>query len=110
LSTRHKKFKSSILSKPFIKDLTNTLNTSSLPIFTEDTTVDTSLLSTKNFDNFGNEITLDTLDDSYESSKNLNYTQYNNFKSNIATNTNLISTISYTQVMDNFRADYEENT
>jgi hypothetical protein len=52
---------------------------------------------------------LDTLDDSYESSKNLNYAQYNNFKGNIATNNNLISTISYTQVMDNFRADYEEN-
>jgi len=109
LSTRHKKFKSSLLAKPFFKDLASNINTSSLPIFSEDTTVNTSLLSTKNFDNFGNEISIDTLDDSYESSKNLNYLQYTNLKSSLSTNNNLINAMSYTQVMDNFRADYEEN-
>jgi hypothetical protein len=109
LSTRHKKFKSSLLAKPFFKDLASNINTNSLPIFSEDTTVNTSLLSTKNFDNFGNEISIDALDDSYESSKNLNYLQYTNLKSSLSTNNNLINAMSYTQVMDNFRADYEEN-
>lgn len=109
LSTRHKKFKSSILSKPFIKDLSSTVNISSLPLFTEDSVVSTPLLSTKNFDNFGNEVSVDGLDDSYESAKTMNYLQHTGFKNNLSMNNNLISAISYTQVMDNFRADYEEN-
>ena len=109
LSTRHKKFKSSLLSKSFSEDLILNVNISSLPIFTEDLTVNTPLLSTKNFDNFGSEISIDSLDDAYESSKNLNYLQYTNLKNSLTTNTNLIKVMPYTQVMDNFRADYEES-
>jgi hypothetical protein len=97
------------LSKPFLKDLSNTPNINSLPVFSEDSIINTSLLNSKNFDNFGNEISMDGLDDSYEGIKNLNYIQYTFLKNNLAINNNLVSTISYTQVMDNFRADYEEN-
>ena len=52
---------------------------------------------------------MEGFDDSYENSKNLNYLQSTFLKNNLAINSNSVSAISYTQVMDNFRADYEEN-
>jgi hypothetical protein len=108
LTNRHKKFRGSFLSKPFIKDFTRSSNINSLPIYTEDSIVNSLLMGTKNLNNFGNEMLVDLVDDSYESIKFMNYIHYLNFQNVLNIDNNLINPISYTQVLDNFRADYEE--
>jgi len=96
------------VSKPFIKDLLKSKNIYTLPIFTEDYLVNTLLTQTKNLNNFGNEVSSDLYDDSYDSLKFLNYIHYLNFKNIISVDNNIVNPIPYTQVIDNFRADYDD--
>jgi hypothetical protein len=110
LSERHKKFKSSILSRPFTKSVNHSVNLNTLPIFTEDAVPNTRLLSTKNFYLFPNEVSIDSLDDTYMNTKYLNYLYAMNYKTVLAMNLNAVSPLSYTQVLDSFRADYDENS
>jgi len=70
--------------------------------------VNTLLTQTKNLNNFGNEVSSDLYDDSYDSLKFLNYIHYLNFKNIISIDNNIINPIPYTQVIDNFRADYDD--
>jgi heme/copper-type cytochrome/quinol oxidase subunit 2 len=107
---RHKKFKNSTLSKPLFRDLNIKTNLNSLPIFSEDAVSNTNLLSLKNFHNFSTENSVDALEDSYESLKYINYLYYLNYKTILNSSNSNVQPISYTQVIDNFRADYEENT
>merc|ERR1712054_626432 len=86
LSNRHKKFKSSILTKASFKDLNVKKTLNSLPIFTEDSIMDPSLLNLSNFFNFSNETTTDSFDDSYESLKYINFIYYLNYKNLISLN------------------------
>jgi len=82
-------------------------NLNTLPIFTEDYITNTLLTSSKNLNNFGTEISLDLNDDAYESIKFLNYVHYLNFKNILSIDNNILNPISYTQIIDNFRADYD---
>jgi|TARA_B110000459_G_C16554719_1_gene468481 hypothetical protein len=109
-SNRHKKFKSSLLSKPAFKDLTTQYTTNSLPIFTEEAVMDPSLLSLSNFFNFSNETTVDSLEDSYENFKYINYIYHLNYTTLTQAATSAVHPLSYTQIIDNFRADYEDNS
>lgn len=110
LSNRHKKFKSSILTKPSFKDLTlnSTLNT--LPLYSEDTILDPSLLNLSNFFNFSNETTVDSLEDSYENFKYINFIYHLNYQNLTQLNSSSAYPLSYTHIIDNFRADYEDNS
>lgn len=110
LSNRHKKFKSSILTRPAFKDLTSNVNVSSLPLFSEEAVLDPSLLNLTNFFNFSNETAIDSCEDSYENFKYINYIYHLNYKTLIQLKSSSVFPISYTQVLDNFRADYEENS
>jgi hypothetical protein len=107
---RHKKFKGGILAKPFFRDLNAKTNLNSLPVFSEDSVPNSFLLGLKNFHNFANENSLDTLEDSYENFKYINYIHYLNYKTLLNTKTSSVQPLSYTQVLDNFRADYEDNS
>jgi hypothetical protein len=98
------------LSKPFFRDLNAKTNLNSLPIFSEDSVPNSLLLGLKNFHNFGNENSLDSLEDSYESFKYINYIHYLNYKTLLNTSTSSMQPLSYTQIIDNFRADYEDNS
>jgi heme/copper-type cytochrome/quinol oxidase subunit 2 len=107
---RHKKFRGSVLSKPFFRDLSAKTNLNSLPIFSEDSVPNSLLLGLKNFNNFSSENSLDTLEDSYENLKYINYIHYLNYRTLLNTKTSNIQPLSYTQILDNFRADYEDNS
>jgi hypothetical protein len=107
---RHKKFRGGLLSKPFFRDLNTKTNLNSLPIFSEDSVPNSFLLGLKNFNNFSTENSFDTLEDSYESFKYINYIHYLNYKTLLNTSTSNLQPLSYTQIIDNFRADYEDNS
>lgn len=108
ISNRSKKFKFNRLSKSFIKDTTKSLNINSLPIFNEDPIVDSLLVSPKYLNNFGNELNIDLVEDVYDSLKFTNYVHHLNFKNIVNIDKNILNPISYTQVLDNFRADYDD--
>lgn len=84
--------------------------TNSLPIFTEESVMDPSLLSLSNFFNFSNETTVDSLEDSYENFKYINYIYHLNYTTLTQASTSAVHPLSYTQIIDNFRADYEDNS
>ena len=107
-SVRHKTFRSSTLAKPLLRDLTTTSNLNSLPIFTEDSLPNSMLLNLKNFYPFSGETSVDSIEDSYENLKYVNYVHYLTYKNLLSTNSAKIQPLSYTQVVDNFRPDYEE--
>jgi len=107
-SVRHKTFRASTLAKPLLRDLTTTSNLNSLPIFTEDSLPNSLLLNLKNFYPFSGETSVDAIEDSYENLKYVNYVHYLTYKNLLSTNSAKIQPLSYTQVIDNFRPDYEE--
>jgi hypothetical protein len=103
------KLKSGLLSKSFLVDTNaNSNNQYSLPIFSEESIVNPSLTTTKDFSSFANELVVDAYDDSYESSKYVNYLYYLNYKNLLNNNVNNIQPLSYTTVFDSFRADYKD--
>jgi len=107
-SSRHKIFKASSLAKPLVRDLSATTNLNSLPIFSEEALTNSALLGLKNFYPFSFETTLDTTDDSYENFKYLHHLNYMSYKTVLNSNSSKIYPLSYTQVIDPFRPDYEE--
>lgn len=107
-SVRHKTFRASTLAKPLLRDLTTNSNLNSLPIFTEDSLPNSLLLNLKNFYPFSSETAVDSIEDSYENLKYVNYVHYLTYKNLLNTNSSKIQPLSYTQVIDNFRPDYEE--
>tara|TARA_B100000787_G_C16041246_1_gene227063 strand:- start:129 stop:581 length:453 start_codon:yes stop_codon:yes gene_type:complete len=107
---RHKKFRGGLLSKPLFRDLNVQTSLNSLPVFSEDSVPNTLLLGLKNFNNFSTETSVDSLEDSYENFKYINYLHYLNYKTILNSTMSNIQPLSYTQVIDSFRADYEDNS
>ena len=107
---RSKKFKANTLSKPLVKDLTLSTNLNVLPTFTEDALPNTNLLSLQKFTPFSLEVTTDSLDDSYENTKNLNYLHHLNYINTLNLTTLGMQPLSYANVLNTFRPDYDEST
>ena len=107
-SVRHKTFRASTLAKPLVRDLSASSSLNSLPIFTEDSLPNSMLLNLKNFYPFSSETSVDSIEDSYENLKYVNYVHYLTYKNLLNTNSVKIQPLSYTQIIDNFRPDYEE--
>jgi hypothetical protein len=105
---KDKKFKSGLLAKPFIKNNVLSLNLNLLPIFSEESLNNSKLLNLKNYQLFATELALDSIDDTYENVKYLNYLYHINYKNLITSNVNTIYPISYATILDNFCAGYEE--
>jgi len=103
------KTKSGFLSKHILSDTNvNSKNLYSLPIFSEENIIDPKLTNLKDFGTFSNEIAMDNIDETYESTKYINYLYFLNYK-NIISNTAMnIQPLSYTTVFDSFRSDYED--
>jgi hypothetical protein len=91
-----------------LRDLSAKTNLNSLPIFTEDSVPNSLLLNLKNFYPFSGETAIDSIEDSYENIKYVNYLHYLTYKNLLNANATRIQPLSYTQVIDNFRPDYEE--
>jgi hypothetical protein len=103
------KLKSGLLSKKFLVDTNlSTKNVSSLPVFSEESFLNPTITSVKNFSLLANEGYIDGVEDVYESSKYLNYLYYHNFKNLVNNTVNNIQPLSYTTVFDSFRSDYED--
>jgi hypothetical protein len=84
------------------------VNLQSLPIFSEESFSNSSLLSLKDFNLFSNDITLEGVDEVYDSTKYLNYIYYANYKNILNSFSNNIQPISYSTIFDSFRSDYED--
>jgi hypothetical protein len=110
LKNRGKEAKDGVLVKSFTKDATAFSTQQALSLFAEDGVSNTSLLAPKNFEPFSNETAVDTFDDSYENLKYNNYVHYANYRNLVLSNFNTIRPLSYVQVMDAFRPDFEEKT
>jgi hypothetical protein len=108
LLNRSRKFKSNLFTKPFVLDTQKNQNIFSVPIYAEDVLMAPSLTELKNFGTYNNEILVESNDDSYDSLKYCNYLHFLNSKNILNYDINTISPVSYTHVIDNFRADYED--
>jgi hypothetical protein len=80
----------------------------SLPIFSEDAVTNSTLLGLKNFYPFSAETTLDSTEDSYENFKYLHHLNHLSYKNVLNASSAKIYPLSYTQVIDPFRPDYDE--
>jgi hypothetical protein len=66
--------------------------------------------SLNNFNLYDNELEVDTLDGSYNSVKATNYIYNMNYMNTLNTNSLNVQPLSYTQVLNPFRAGFEEQT
>jgi len=110
LEDRNKEFKDNTSAQPLTRDdvLTDVTYTSSL--YADEGVVNTNLLSLKNFEVFNTELTADSFEDSYENTKYASTVHTQNYQ-HLATSTlNNPGMISYVNVMDAFRPDFEEKT
>jgi hypothetical protein len=109
LTNRFLKGNLNYLNNPLTKNQSFTLTSTTLPLFNEDLYTDSKLLTINNFSIYDNEQEVDALDDSYIGIKFLNYIHHLNYSNILNSNLNNNSPLSYTQVLNMFRANYEEN-
>lgn len=103
------KMRSGVLNKPFLTETNNnSLNISSLPIFSEESIQDPKLINLKDFNLFSNEFLVESSEEGYEFSKYTNYLYYLNYKNLLNGSCSGVYPISYTTIFDNFRSDYED--
>ena len=81
-AVKDNKVKSGLLTKPMLKDLTqnNNLNIAALPLYSEESLMNTSQMLLKDFNLFSNEMFVDSTEDNYESAKYMNYLYHLNYK------------------------------
>jgi|TARA_B110000305_G_C19288209_1_gene562804 hypothetical protein len=87
----------------------NSNNRYSISLFSEEFFNNTSLLNLKNFSIYSNEVNVDDIDESYVNNKNLNYLHYLNYLNTYNVSSKSNYPISYTQVLNSFRADLSDN-
>lgn len=106
-SSRNKKFKLDIASKSLQK-LLKTSHVNSISLFNEDCLSLVRNIASKNLKSFSSELSTDLCEDSYEGIKQAHslFSNHQNFTSLI--NLNTTSPVSYTQVLNAFRGNYEE--
>jgi hypothetical protein len=80
-----------------------------LPLFSEEALVDSGLLNLKSFQPFSDEATFDAMEEPLDSLKSTAHLYLTNLKSLLSKNFNFTQPLPYTQVMDTFRANYEDN-
>ena len=97
------------LTKPFLRDLVHTTNLNSLPLFSEEAYSSTQLAPLTSFGMYDNESEFDNLDNSYDNIKFVNYIHHLNYLNTLNTYNLGVRPLSYTQVLNSFRSNYEEN-
>lgn len=106
-SSRKKKFRTGYSSKALYKSKYNTYFFGA-PLFNEDSLTQLSNIAKKNFKPFISEISIDSFDDAYENFKNVTTIHFNNNKTTLLNNSNILTPVSYSQVLNNFRDNYQE--
>ena len=100
------KFKAKISYKSLLSKLSNTY---SLPLYSEDVFTNPSKVNLSNFNYFNNDASLESLEDNYENLKNLKFLYHLGGKNVVLPSFNYVLPASYTQVLDSFRPDFDEN-
>jgi hypothetical protein len=78
-------------------------------MYSEDVFLNPSKTNLLNFDYFSNESSFDTLDDNYENIKNTKLLYFKLNKNIILPSLNYFTPVSFSQVLDSFRPDFDEN-
>jgi hypothetical protein len=107
--SRDKKLKSGLVKKNFYTDNEHATNLTPLTIFNENASINTQLLPLKSFNLFSDESTLDSMDNTYENTKYLNYIYLLNYKHALNYSVNAVLPISYATILDSFCAGYEDS-
>jgi len=95
--------------RPFFRDYSLFTNLTSLPSYSEDFHPDASLSTTNNFSMHGNDTEIDNMYDLYSTTKFVNYIHYLNYSNSVNLHTQNAHPLSYIQVLNSFREDFEEN-
>jgi heme/copper-type cytochrome/quinol oxidase subunit 2 len=81
----------------------------SLMLYTTEYFTNPSFSNLLNFNYYNNDSLVENIDDSYENIKNYKYIYYNLHQNLISNSLNFLSPVSYSSVLDSFRADFDEN-
>jgi hypothetical protein len=102
------KLKVKLQYKPFLFSQPN-INLYSLPVNIQNFIFNTKTMNLLNFSYYNNEINSETVEDSYENLKIFKFLYFLNYQSTNINAVNCFCPVSYTTVLDTFRADYDEN-
>jgi hypothetical protein len=102
------KIKQASLVKPLLRDLVFSTNLNSLPLFSEEVYVNTQLAPQNSFNIYDSESEFETFDGSYNNIKFLNYIHHLNYVNTLNTYNLGMQPLSYSQVLNSFRANYDE--
>jgi hypothetical protein len=108
-TNRHKKFKLNLFMPELTKlNLAKKQNNYTLPLFAEEAFIPSSLLTTKNYEIFNNELSLDGIEDVATNLKYYSYIYFFNYQNLYSLSMNFNLPTSYAQILDAFTANYEE--
>jgi hypothetical protein len=108
LENRNKESKTGLINKSFLSNVNLKQTAYPLPLFSEESEVNPSLIPLKDFEPFATEVLTDSFEDTYESIKYANYAHLFESRSFLLSSPLMVSPISYNQVLDTFTAAYEE--
>ena len=101
--------KLNLVGKPFFKNLNNPKLLYSTSLYNDDFITNPSFFKSFDFKTLADEVVLDSLEDSFDNFKNtLRFNNSNYLNTSLINNTTIVP-LSYVQVMDSFRADFEDN-
>lgn len=108
-ANRHKKFKANIVTaKLGSLGISSKQGVYPLPLFAEEAFPINSLISTKNYDIFNNELSLDSIEDVSSNLKYYSYLYFFNYRNSLTASANFNLPASYAQILDSFTSNYEE--
>jgi hypothetical protein len=106
-----KKFRLKLEYRPLPKYFgLGSLSLNALPIQELDYFLNPSESNLINFSYYSNDSGFESLENGYEGIKNFKYLYYLNNRGTILTNTGLFTPVTYTTVLDYFRADFDEQS
>ena len=98
----------SAITNPFFRDFLNTTNLTSLPLYSEDSFSNPALTPQSDFAGYGTDLESDTSEESYVSNKFVGYLHYINYLNTISTSAYSNHPLSYAQVLNSFRSNFDE--
>jgi hypothetical protein len=102
------KFKAKISYKSLTNKLQNQ-NIYSLPVSSENFFSNPASTNLLNFNFFNNDSSIEATEESYENLKNLQFLYFSGSKNVVLPSFNFVLPTSFTQVLDSFRPDFDEN-
>ena len=100
------KFKFKISYKSLLSSLKSSY---SLPVYSEDVFLNPANLNLTNYNYFNNDFSVESLEDNYENLKNIKLLYLIGNKNTVMSSSNYVLPSAFTQVLDAFRPDFDEN-